>query len=250
MYEYRGLQDVFFLMLYGAATFFALLACLYLLFRSGNAFAANVRSSRVLHRWTAAFMASVFASHLWWVLLGRHFFAGDNQVRNIIAIALDHLTFVPLMMCVLIRMLQDRRRPLWPIIPLFAPVAVLAAVCVFTHGDIFEPVIEYYMAIVAAVFLIYYVRAVRQYGKWLLDNYADLEQKELWQSLLLLAFVLFVHVAYSTNEGSIFMEYLAQVNTLVIIAFMLWRVETLQELVVEDEETEEKLTNGKYEDKI
>ena len=38
MYEYQGLQDVFFIMLYGIAGFFALLACLYLLFRRGNAF--------------------------------------------------------------------------------------------------------------------------------------------------------------------------------------------------------------------
>ena len=39
MYVYLGLQDVFFIMLYGMAGFFALLACLYLLLRRGNAFA-------------------------------------------------------------------------------------------------------------------------------------------------------------------------------------------------------------------
>ena len=85
----------------------------------------------------------------------------------------------------------------------------------------------------------YYVRAVRQYGRWLLDNYADLECKEVWQSLLLLAFILFVHMAYSNNEGTLFMEYLAQVNTLVIIAFLLWRVETLQELETWEETNNE-----------
>ena len=37
----------------------------------------------------------------------------------------------------------------------------------------------------------------------------------------LLAFILFVHMAYSRNEGTLFMEYLAQVNTIVIIAFLL-----------------------------
>ena len=244
MYEYQGLQDIFFVMLYGAAAFFALMACVYLLLRRGNAFADNVESSRMLRCWTAAFMATVFASHVWWILLGQQFLTGDHLVRNIVAITLDRITFVPLMMCVLIRMLQDRRRPLWPLIPLFAPILVVAVVCMATHNDIFESVTEYYTVAVAVVFLIYYVRAVRQYGRWLLDNYADLERKEVWQSLLLLAFILFAHFAYSTNQGALSMEYLAQVNTLIIIVFLVWRVETLQELKeMEEVEVNEKLKN-------
>ena len=57
----------------------------------------------------------------------------------------------------------------------------------------------------------------------------------MWQSLLLLAFILFVHVVYSTNGGALVTEYLAQVNTLIIIAFLVWRVETLQELESDSE---------------
>ena len=237
MYEYLGLQDVFFIILYGMAGFFALLACLYLLFRRSNVFVGEeIKSSLVLRRWTAAFMAAVVASHVWWVLLGRHFLVDDRLVRNIIAISLDYLTFVPLMMCVLIRMLQDRRRPLWPLIPLFAHIAVMAVVCIVTRNDLFMSVVEYYMIVLVVTFILYYVRAVRQYGRWLLDNYADLERKEVWQSLLLLAFILFVHMAYSNNEGTLFMEYVAQVNTIVITPFLLWRVETLQELESEESE--------------
>ena len=230
MYEYQGLQDIYFMMLYGAAAFFALLACVYLLCRRGNAFAADVGSSRELRLWAAAFMAAVFASHVWWAVLGQVLLTDDRLVRNIIAITLDRLTFVPLMMCVLVRMLQDSRRPLWPLIPLFAPIAVVAAMCIAMHNDVFELVIEFYTGALAVIFLIYYVRAVREYGRWLLNNYADLERKEVWQSLMLLAFILFVHVAYSTNGGALATEYLAQVNTLIIICFLLWRVETLQEL--------------------
>ena len=175
MYEYRGLQDVFFLMLYGMAGFFALLACLYLLFRRGNAFVGEeIKSSLRLRRWTAALMAAMAASHVWWVLLGTHFLVDDRLVRNIITITLDYLTFVPLMMCVLVRMLQDRHRPLWPLIPLFAPIAVMAVVCIAAHNDLFMSVVEYYMIFLVVTFIIYYVCAVRQYGRWLLDNYADL----------------------------------------------------------------------------
>ena len=228
MYEYQGLSDAFFLMLYGAAAWFALLASVYLLFGRGNAVASDeVVPSTLLRRWTAAFMLAVFMSHVWWAVPE----ASDDQlVRNIVCITLDRLTFVPLMMCVLLRMLQDRRRPVWPVWAVVAPIAVLAVVCIVLRSDLFESLVELYMAVVAVAFLVYYVRAVRQYGRWLLDNYADLERKEVWQSLLLLAFILFVHVAYSTNGGALVTEYLAQVNTLIIIAFLVWRVETLQEL--------------------
>jgi AraC-like DNA-binding protein len=74
------------------------------------------------------------------------------------------------------------------------------------------------------------VFAVRQYGRWLHENYADLEHKEVWQSLLLLAFILLVFMAYASNGGALGTEYLAQINTLIIITFILWRVETLQQL--------------------
>ena len=180
MYEYQGLHDIFFIMLYGAAAWFALIACVYLLCRRGNAFADDVESSQALRRWTAGFMLAVFASHVWWAVIGPVLLTDDWLVRNIVAITLDRLTFVPLMMCILLRMLQDRRRPLWPLIPLFAPIAVVAVVCIATRSDLFEPVIECYTAFLAFIFLIYYVRAVEQYGQWLLDNFADLERKEVW----------------------------------------------------------------------
>ena len=71
MYEYQGLQDVLFIMLYGMAGFFALLACLYLIFRRGNAFVGEeITSSRRLRCWTAALMAAMAASHVWWYVLG------------------------------------------------------------------------------------------------------------------------------------------------------------------------------------
>ena len=83
---------------------------------------------------------------------------------------------------------------------------------------------------VIAVFVVYYIIALRQYGRWLLDNYADLERKEVWQSLVFIIALLAVYVAYTSNAGELVREYLSQIITIVIIAFLLWRVETLQEL--------------------
>ena len=150
MYEYKGLQDIFFVMLYGGATLLAVMACLYLLLTRGNMFSSAINPPKTLRRWTlrrwaAAFMASVAASHVWWVMLGMYWLTDDRLSRNIVAITLDRLTFVPLMMVVLLRMLQDRRRPLWPVFVAMIPFAVTAVVSLVKHNNDFEWFIEIYV---------------------------------------------------------------------------------------------------------
>ena len=231
MYDYQGLQDVFFIMLYGMAGFFAMLACVYLLLRRGNAFAEDVRSSCVLRRWTAVFMAAIVASHVWWYVLGTCFLTDDRLVRNITTIMLDHVTLVPLTMAVLLAMLQDRRRPLWPWLLAQAPEVLAAALGIAGRSEFWGyQVVHYWQLGVIAVFVVYYIIALRQYGRWLLDNYADLEHKEVWQSMVFIIVLLAVYMVYTSNAGELVREYLSQFITLVIIAFLLWRVETLQEL--------------------
>ena len=232
MYEYQGLQDVFFIMLYGMAGLFALLACIYLLFRRGNAFVGDeITSSLVLRRWTAAFMAAIVASHVWWYVIGIYWLADDRLVRNITTILLDHITLVPLVMAVLLAMLQDRRRSLWPWLLAQVPEVLAAAVGIVGRSELWGyQVVHYWQLAVIAVFVVYYIMALRQYGRWLLDNYADLERKEVWQSLVFIIALLAVYLVYTSNAGELVREYLSQVITIVIIAFLLWRVETLQEL--------------------
>ena len=231
MYDYQGLQDVFFIMLYGMAGFFAMLACVYLLLRRGNAFAEDVRSSCVLRRWTAAFMAAIVASHVWWYVLGTCFLTDDRLVRNITTIMLDHVTLVPLTMAVLLAMLQDRRRPLWPWLLAQAPEVLAAALGIAGRSEFWGyQVVHYWQLGVIAVFVVYYIISLRQYERWLLDNYADLEHKEVWQSMVFIIVLLAVYMVYISNAGELVREYLSQIITLVIIVFLLWRVETLQEL--------------------
>ena len=52
----------------------------------------------------------------------------------------------------------------------------------------------------------------------------------MWQSLVFALALLAVYVIYTSNAGELMREYLSQVISIVIIAFLLWRVETLQEL--------------------
>ena len=232
MYEYRGLQDVLFIALYIGVAFLAVVACLYLLFRRSNAFVGDeIKSSRVLRRWTAALLASMAASHVWWYAIGVYWLADDRLVRNITNILLDHMTLVPLTMAVLLALLQDRRRPLWPWLVAQSPIAVFAVEGI-NRRDMFWgwELPHYWQLAVIAVFISYYIYSLWQYNRWLLDNFADLEHKEVWQSLVFVLALFAVYMVYTSNAGELMREYLSQVISIVIIAFLVWRVETLQEL--------------------
>ena len=78
-----------------------------------------------------------------------------------------------------------------------------------------------------------------KYNRWLRENYADLEHKEVWQSMLLVMILSVVYEVYTTNAGELAKEYLSQFVTLLIMGFLLWRVETLQQLDPIDDEKEE-----------
>ena len=229
MYEHLGLQDISFIMLYGGAAMLAVVGCSYLLLTPGNAFSSDIRPPKTLRGWAAAFMAFVALSHVWWVVLGIFWLHEDRLVRNAVAIMLDSVTLMPSMMAMLLRMLQDRKRPLWPIGLAMIPVVAVVIVCVFIRCGAFEPILQIYLLALAVIFVIYYIRAVRQYGRWLRDNYADLERKEVWKSLVTITCILLMFVAYKVSGGML-MEYVTQINTIIIIGFLLWRVETLQTL--------------------
>jgi hypothetical protein len=232
MYEYRGLQDVLFIALYIGTATCALLACLYLLLRRGNAFLdENIKSSRRLRHWTAAFMSAVAASHAWWYAIGIYWLSDDRLVRNITNIMLDHVTLIPLMMAVLLALLQDRHRPLWPWLVAQLPVVIFAVVGIVQRNAFIGCELPHYWQLaVIIVFVTYYIYALWHYNRWLLDNYADLEHKEVWQSMVFAMSLFAVYMIYTSNAGELVREYLSQVITLFIIAFLVWRVETLQGL--------------------
>ncbi|MBO4802532.1 MAG: hypothetical protein J5545_11840 [Bacteroidaceae bacterium] len=175
------------------------------------------------------------ASHVWWYAIGQWWLADDWLVRTILVIMLDHSTLVPLAMGVLLAMLQDRHRPLWPWLVVQLPVVMFAIVGMGERSKLYGYAFpHYYQMAVIAVFVVYYIFALRQYGRWLRDNYADLEHKEVWQSLVFVIVLFAVYMVYTSNAGEMMREYLSQVISIVIIAFFVWRVEMLQELESEE----------------
>lgn len=238
MYELEGLNNVLYTMLYGAAAMAAVIAGLYLLLRRHNAISPNITPPKSLRQWAAAFLFASAASHVWWTAVGTVWLADDRLVRNIINLLLDRLTFMPLMMVMLLRMLQDRQRKIWPIAVALLPLVGIAVWGITSRDERAEIAIEYYMRFVGICFIIYYVRALRQYNRWLHDNFADLQHKEVWQSLVFIACILFAYGAYTVFFVGMTSEFLAQINTFIITGFILWRVETLQTLEIPSTENE------------
>ena len=229
MYE-QILEDAIFLILYAVVTVLAALGCVYLLFRRGNAFAADVTPPLRLRRWTAAFFGIIAAGHVWY-LPAMAFSSSEAFERwMLIGGLLDCLLTIPVALVVMLCMLQDKRRPLWPVWAAVAPLVILMAWSVVTRSYALMPWMQGYFLLASIAFMIYMVFEVRQYGRWLRDNYADLEHKEVWQSLLVLAVIMSLFVYYVTGYGSITYEYIIQVSGLLLIGHLLWRVETLQDL--------------------
>lgn len=255
MYAQQSLQDTLFLMLYGAVAILALVSGLYLWLRRSNGFLPDVTPPRALRRWTAAFFIMAALSHVWWYVLGIYWLTDDRLVRNITAVTLDHILLVPMVMAILLRILQDRQRRLWPWGLAQVPILVFAAIGITTHSAFYGfDMTTYWQMAVMSIFILYYIYALIQYGRWLRENYADLEHKEVWQSLLFAVVLFVIYEVYFTNPGEMAREFLSQLETLAIIAFLLWRVETLETLdaketvlpedISDDTQTGESSTNS------
>ena len=118
-------EDAIFEMFYAVVMTMALMAGAYLLFRRGNAFAEDIIPPLRLRRWTAAFFGIIAAGHLWY-LPGS--MVDDSQTATLwmlIGGLLDCLLTIPVALIVMLCMLQDRRRPLWPVWLAMVPLVIM-----------------------------------------------------------------------------------------------------------------------------
>ena len=210
----------------------SLIACSYLLFRRGNAFAPDITSSARLRRWTAALFASTTLSHVWY--LPGVFLTSDDDIvlHDLVGGLLDYMTVIPLSIVIMLCMLQDSRRPLWLAWAMVTPLILGVAVCIAIRSYALLPMILTYLLLLSIGLLIYMVRAIRQYGRWLRDNYADLEHKEVRQSFVVMAFLLLISNIYEFGFEWPAYDYVVQVLGIVIVCYLLWRVETLSDLSI------------------
>ena len=232
MFGQLPLDIILLLMLYAGATATDVIACIYLLLRRGNAFAPDVTTPARLRRWTAVFFAVLALGHIWYMPAVMFTSSDDIMLSMLIGALLDCTTVVPLSIVILLCMLQDRRRPLWPACVMAVPLVVGMAACIATRSEAFLPALRAYLLLLGIGLLVYMVRAVRQYGRWLRDNYADLEHKEVWQSFVVLAVILLTFGIYVSGVGGAAYEYIIQVCGILLVIYLLWRVETLSDLSI------------------
>ena len=218
-------EDTLFLMFYASVAMLALIACCYLLFRRSNAIAPDVTPPARLRRWTAAFFATIALCHIWY--LPTYFLISPDEVMlgYLIAGWLDCMTVIPLMIVILLTMLQDRRRPLWPVCVIMAPLVVGLAWYIVSRSDDLLLVLFVYFLLMWLGVIIYMVGAIRQYGRWLRD-------KEVWQGFVVLAIYLLVYAIYSLDVGEQIYEYAMEVIIIILVCYLLWRVETLSDLSI------------------
>jgi AraC-like DNA-binding protein len=179
---------------------------------------------------TALFFAFLALSHIWYMPL---FFITSTESAILYDLAggiLDCMTVFPMSAAVLFAMLQDRERPVLPIIIIMVPLLVLLSLCIITESKDIAMAAFVYYGLIWVVLIIYMVRELKRYSRWLRSNYADLEHKEVWQSAAALFIMLTSFSLYLFVAENVFLEYTLQYVVLIMIIYLLWRVETLSDL--------------------
>ena len=217
------------------------IACLYLLFRRSNAIAPNITSPVRLRQWTAAFFAASALSHMWNLPVYLLTSSSDVMQSYLVGALLDCMTVGPLAIVILFVMMQDRRRPLWPVAVMFVPAIVVMALCVASRSDAFLPILYAYVILLIIGLVVYMLHEVRQYGRWLHDNYADLAHKEVWQAFLVLTVVLLALGVYTYVIEGLAFEFFIQVIDVMLVCYLLWRVETLSDLSIPANDANEEM---------
>ena len=232
-----SVQAILFFVLYGVTGAVPLFAALYLLLRRGNAFAPDITPPVRLRRWAASFFAVAALGHVWWML----FYAYSRDLRFLDAVppspgyvavvVLDCVSLLTTLAGTLLSMLQDRRRPVWPVFVAMVPFLVLGGVLMVYPSQQILIIAIAYVLLLYVVFTVYMVFAVRRYGRWLNDNYADLENKKVWLSLVVTLACLLLFMLYTLVEiDAILLMYLLHFTELALFGLLLWRVETLPQL--------------------
>jgi len=186
-----------------------------------------VTPPRRLRIWAAAIMLENVFSHALWLW----YFCRPSIPGYIIICTLDILLLIPMIAGILLSMLQDRHRPVWPVAVSLVPVVGLSALGIICDNEAFLFWLGIYVIALYAALMVYMYFAVQQYGRWLRDNFADLENKEVWQSyLVLVVFALFSIIYICSSGQTRGLLYLLEFVCIIIMGLLLWRVETLQSL--------------------
>ena len=252
LFDYTASEIILFFILYGITGMAAFIAAVYLLLRKGNAFAADITPPSRLRRWAASFFGLSALSRVWWYLFVIRFDdinSEDDILRSsayIVVVVLDFTMLLITLSGTLLAMLQDRKRSVLPVFLSMVPFAVLGAMVVVRPSVFLMHIGFAYVLLLFIAFTVYIFFSVRQYGRWLRDNYADLERKEVWLSLVAALACMLLFIFYVLADASLVLMYILHILYLVFYTLLLWRVETLPQLggPVQSEQTPPQSSNA------
>ena len=219
------IELILFFVLYGITGVVPLIAAVYLLLRRGNAIAPGVTPPVRLRRWTAVFFAVLTLAHVWWLLF--YIYSGDLQSVGYLLLAMfDCILLFVTFAGMLLAMLQDCHRPVWPALAAMIPFVLLGGAYMVYPSGLLKELSASYLLLLGMLFIGYMVVAIHQYEQWLNDNYADLENKRVWliQTVALVCMLLFMLYVLATDMVLLWIVHFIE---LVLVFLLLWRVETL-----------------------
>ena len=226
--EQASTQVILFFVLYGITGAVPFIAALYLLLCRSNAFAPDVTPPVRLRRWATAFFVVATLAHVWWLLFYLYF-SDLSSVLYLALVLLDSVLLFTTFAGTLLAMLQNRRQSVWPVLAGMMPFVALTVTYMVYPNDLIMLLATIYILLLGLLFTAYMVFAIRQYERWLNDNYADLENKKVWlsQTVSLICMLLFTLYLFAVD---IIFIWLIHFIELVLVGLLLWRVETLPTL--------------------
>lgn len=158
---------------------------IYLLVSKRNAFGRELVTDQRLRRkagWAILISVFTYLANIPLVL----WFADDPQLQQMASVTIDMVLYLPTMLCFMLETLQDRRRwdnRLW----WFCVIAVLPLMGWLLTRQTWWTWAMYALYLTElATCIVWYIRAKITYHRFLADNYADLEHKDLTWSWIIL----------------------------------------------------------------
>ena len=235
-------EAMLFFTLYGITGAVPAMVAIYLLLRKVNVFAPGVTPPKKLRYWASLFLGFSALSHVWWMAF--YLISRDQTSWVYLTIVLvDYVLLLTTIAGTMLSMLQDRKRSMWPALATLVPFLVLGVLYTIHSNELILLIDIVYLLANWLIFTTYIILAIRRYGFWLNENYADLENKKVWlsQTVAFLCMLLLVLYLFADNMVLICCLHLID---LVLVGLLVWRVETLQDLSILNATKEENEENS------
>lgn len=218
---------------------------LYLLVSKRNAFGSEVVTDQRLRRkagWMIMIYVLVYLANIplaYWL-------RDDVMLLEMTSVTLDMMLCVPTVLHLMIGLLQDRRRwdnRLWWL----SVVAVMPLAGWLLTGDAWWRWVSYGLYLTElGVFSAWYIMATKTYRRFLADNYADLEHKELvWSWLILTSMALSIvnqMLMWIASDINVIknISYAFHIADTIFIGMIVWYIDHQQVLepLVDSEKTD------------